>query len=84
MSTHKGLNIIRFSAITSTLSLLFIAILLIPISLKAFYWGRCFNNTLNWIDEKRELLEGWDRAAKESLAVGVCNGAVYEPVLKTK
>ena len=28
--------------------------------------------------------ENWDKASKESIAVAVCNGAVYEPELKTK
>jgi len=27
-------------------------------------------------------LEDWNLSAKQSLAVGVCNGAVYEPSLK--
>ena len=34
---------------------------------------------------KNEMgLKTWDRASKESIAVAVCNGAVYEPELKTK
>ena len=60
-----------------------IAIELVPLSRQAAYWNRCFDNTIKWIDEK-DNLKGWDQDAKESLAVGVCNGAVYEPKLKTQ
>ena len=28
-------------------------------------------------------LKGWDKEAIESLAVAVCNGAVYEPKIKS-
>ena len=35
------------------------------------------------MQSKREL-KNWDKASKESIAVAVCNGAVYEPELKTK
>ena len=31
-----------------------------------------------------EWAREWDKASKESIAVAVCNGAVYEPELKTK
>tara|TARA_Y100001968_G_scaffold329431_1_gene378757 strand:+ start:1392 stop:1643 length:252 start_codon:yes stop_codon:yes gene_type:complete len=60
-----------------------IAIELIPLSRQAEYWNRCFDNTFKWINEKPNL-NSWSKKAKESLAVGVCNGAVYEPKLKTK
>ena len=60
-----------------------IAIELVPVSRQAAYWNRCFDNTVKWIDEKGSL-KGWDQDAKESLAVGVCNGAVYEPKLKSQ
>ena len=59
-----------------------IAIELIPVSRQAAYWNRCLDNTVGWVNEAPDL-KGWDRKAKESLAVGVCNGAVYEPNLKT-
>ena len=59
-----------------------IAIELIPVSRQAAYWNRCLDNTVGWVNEAPDL-RGWDRKAKESLAVGVCNGAVYEPNLKT-
>ena len=60
-----------------------IAIELVPVSRQAASWNRCFDNTVKWIDEKGTL-KGCNQDAKESLAVGVCNGAVYEPKLKTQ
>ena len=41
------------------------------------------DSTVKWIDETPDS-KGWDQTAKESLAVGVWNGAVYEPKLKNK
>ena len=84
MSPHKGPNIIKYCVITSTATIVLILISLIPISRRSFYWIRCFDQTVNWINEKEKDLEGWDLIAKQSLAVGVCNGAVYEPKLKSK
>ena len=60
-----------------------IAIELIPVSRQAAYWNRCLDNTVAWANESSKL-SAWDQKAKESLAVGVCNGAVYEPKLKTQ
>ena len=60
-----------------------IAIELIPVSRQAAYWNRCLDNTVNWMD-KKGTLKGWEQKAKESFAVGICNGAVYEPTIKTK
>ena len=59
-----------------------IAIELVPVSRQAAYWNRCLDATVGWIGEKKDL-STWSKAAKESLAVGVCNGAVYESKLKT-
>ena len=84
MSPHKSPNIIKYCVITSTISLVLIAISILPIGKKAHRWNKCFTNTMNWINEKEEGLEDWNLQAKQSLAVGVCNGAVYEPKLKTK
>ncbi len=84
MSPNKGPKVIKYCVITSTTALVLILISLIPVSKKAFYWNRCFQQTIRWINEKEEDLSGWDKTAKQSLAVGVCNGAVYEPTLKTK
>ena len=60
-----------------------IAIELIPVSRQSSYWNRCIGSTIRWIDGAPNL-KGWDKIAKESLAVGICNGAVYEPKLKTE
>ena len=60
-----------------------IAIELVPVSRKATYWNRCLDSTIIWINESSDL-KGWDKKANQSLAVGVCNGAVYETKLKTK
>tara|TARA_B100000029_G_scaffold415509_1_gene419337 strand:- start:502 stop:741 length:240 start_codon:yes stop_codon:yes gene_type:complete len=59
-----------------------IAVELIPVSRQAAYWNRCLDNTITWANESKEL-SNWDQKAKEALAVGVCNGAVYESKLKT-
>jgi len=60
-----------------------ITIELVPVSRKATYWNRCLDSTIIWINESSDL-KGWDKKANQSLAVGVCNGAVYETKLKTK
>tara|TARA_Y100001968_G_scaffold324496_1_gene363918 strand:- start:6876 stop:7115 length:240 start_codon:yes stop_codon:yes gene_type:complete len=60
-----------------------IAIELIPVSRQAAYWNRCLDNTVNWINGAPDL-KHWSMKAKNSLAVGVCNGAVYEESSKSK
>ena len=84
MSPNKGPKVIKYCVVTSTTAILLIFISLIPISEKAFYWNRCFKKTFQWIDNYEMELKNWDKASKESIAVAVCNGAVYEPELKTK
>ena len=79
MSPQKSSKIIKYCLIISTAAIVLIAISLIPISKRAAYWNRCLNKTVLWINENEKDLEGWDKEAKESLAVAVCNGAVYEP-----
>ena len=83
MSSHKTPNIIKYCIITSTAAIVLIAVSLIPISRKAAYWNRCLDKTVRWINEKEIDLKGWDKEAKENLAVAVCNGAVYEPKFQT-
>ena len=61
-----------------------IAIQLIPVSRQAAYWNRCLDNTVKFLEKDVRQLKGWDKKAKESLAVGLCNGAVYEPKLNTE
>ena len=61
-----------------------IAIELIPVSRQAAYWNRCLDNTVKFLETDVRKLDGWDKKAKESLAVGLCNGAVFEQTIKTK
>ena len=82
MSLHNSPNIIKYCVITSTAAIVLIAISLIPVSRKAAYWNRCLDKTVRWINENETDLKGWDKESIESLAVAVCNGAVYEPKLK--
>ena len=84
MSSNKSPNIIKYCVITSTAAIVLIAISLIPVSRKAAYWNRCLDKTVLWLNEKENGLKGWDKASKESIAVAVCNGAVYEPKAKIK
>ena len=84
MSHNKGPKVIKYCVITSTTAIVLILICLIPVSKKAFYWNQCFKKTFQWIDKNEMELKNWDKASKESIAVAVCNGAVYEPEFKTK
>ena len=84
MSSNKSPNFIKYCLITSTASIVFIFMSLIPVSKKAFYWNQCFKKTYQWIDKKDIGLKNWNKSSKESIAVAVCNGAVYEPKTKSK
>ncbi len=84
MSQNKISNVIKYCAITSTAAIVLIAFSLIPVSRKALYWNSCLNKTVSWFDEKENDFKGWDKASKESIAVAVCNGAVYEPKIEKK
>ena len=84
MTTNNGPNIIKYCLITSTTGIVLIFISLIPVSKKAFYWNQCFKKTFQWIDKNEMELKNWDKASKESIAVAVCNGAVYEPKFNRK
>ena len=84
MSPYKDSKVIKYFVITSTTAIVLIFISLIPISKKAFYWNQCFKKTFQWIDKYEMELKSLDNASKESIAVAVCNGAVYEPKLKIK
>ena len=84
MSPNKGSKVIKYFVITSTTAIVLIFISLIPISKKSYYWNQCFKKTSQWIDKYEMELKNWDKASIESIAVAVCNGAVYEPKLKTK
>ena len=84
MSHDKSPNIIKYCLITSSTTIVLILFSLIPISKKALYWNQCLRKTYQWIERNEMELKNWDKASKESIAVAVCNGAVYEPELKTK
>ena len=84
MSPNKSPIIIKYCVITSTLAIFFIAITLIPVSRKAAYWNRCLDKTVSWFNEKENDLKGWDKVSKESIAVAICNGAVYKPNVEIK
>ena len=80
MSPHKGPSIIKYCVVTSTSALVLITISIIPLAKKAFRWNICFENTLSKIDEKEESLKDRNLSAKQSLAVGICNGGSYDPL----
>ena len=84
MSPHKSSNIIKYCVITSSTAICLILISLIPVSKKAFYWNQCLKKTYQWIDKNELELKNLDKSSKESIAVAICNGAVYEPKFKTK
>ena len=84
MSPSKSPIIIKYCVITSTTAIVLIFISLIPVSKKAFYWNQCLKKTYQWIDRNEMELKNWDKASKESIAVAVCNGAVYETKFKRK
>ena len=84
MSPNKGPKVIKYCVITSTTAIVLIFISLIPISKKAFYWNQCIKKTYQWINKNEIELKKMDKASKQSIAVAVCNGAVYEPKFKRK
>ena len=82
MLPNKNPNIIKYCVITSSTAIVLIFISLIPISKKAIYWNQCFTKTFEWINKSELELKNWDKSSKETIAVAVCNGAVYEPEFK--
>ena len=84
MSPNKSPNIIKYYVITSSTLLLLIFISLLPVSKKSFYWNQCIKKTYQWINKNEIELKKMDKASKQSIAVAVCNGAVYEPKFKRK
>ena len=61
-----------------------ISIDLVPLKKQSQSWNKCFKNTAFWLQQKGVNIAQLDKATKESLAVAVCNGAVYEPTPKMK
>ena len=82
MSSTNSHNIVKYSAITSALTLIMILIALIPSTRKSMKWNTCVNHTLGWFNRADSGLSQFDDNTKLSLAVAVCNGAVHEPVIK--
>ena len=61
-----------------------ISINLVPSKKQSQRWNNCFKNTALWFNKNLRNTAELDKATKESLAVAVCNGAVYEPTPKMK
>tara|TARA_B100000575_G_scaffold266579_1_gene244011 strand:+ start:273 stop:590 length:318 start_codon:yes stop_codon:yes gene_type:complete len=61
-----------------------ISIDLVPSKEQSQRWNKCFKNTSLWFNKKGGNLAELDKETKESLAVAVCNGTVYEPTPKMK
>ena len=61
-----------------------VSIDLFPLQKQSQWWNKCFKNTVLWFNKKGKNLAELDKETKESLAVAVCNGAVYEPTPKMK
>ena len=60
-----------------------IAIQLIPVSRQAAYWNRCLDRTSASLS-KVKAIEAIDDQSREVLSVMICNGAVFEPKMKTQ
>ena len=75
LSNNFFLGLIAFSFTT-------VSIQLIPLSKKASIWNRCLVKTTATLSKVKGLKE-MDYQSKEVLSVMICNGAVFEPKLKT-
>ena len=59
-----------------------VTILLIPLSKQASSWNRCLKKTSESLSQVKAV-QNFDDLSKEVLSVMICNGAVFEPKLKT-
>ena len=59
-----------------------VSIQLIPLSKQASSWNRCLKKTSSSLNQV-EAFKQIDDQSKEVLSVMICNGAVFEPKLKT-
>ena len=59
-----------------------ISILLFPISRQASSWNRCLRKTSETLSQVKAF-EKMNDESREVLSVMICNGAVFEPKLKT-
>ena len=69
------LGLIAFSITT-------VSIQLIPLSKQAYRWNRCFRKTSESLLQIKAFQQ-LDDQSKEVLSVMICNGAVFEPKIKT-
>ena len=60
-----------------------VTILLIPLSKQASSWNRCLKKTSESLSQVKAV-QNIDDQSKEVLSVMICNGAVFEPKLKTQ
>ena len=59
-----------------------LSIALFPISKQALSWNRCLRKTSETLT-KVKLVKEMNDESKEVLSVMICNGAVFEPKLKS-
>ena len=59
-----------------------VSIQLIPLSKQASIWNRCLKKTSKSLGQLKAIQQ-IDDQSKEVLSVMICNGAVFEPKLKT-
>ena len=59
-----------------------VSIQLIPLSRQASSWNRCLKKTSVSLIKVKAIQE-MDTESREVLSVMICNGAVFEPKLKT-
>jgi hypothetical protein len=65
-----------------TVCLTSVSIQLIPLSRQASSWNRCLKKTTASLSQIKAV-QKMDYESKEVLSVMICNGAVFEPKLKT-
>ena len=59
-----------------------LSIQLIPLSRQASSWNRCLKKTSSSLSQIKAF-EQIDDQSKEVISVMICNGAVFEPKMKT-
>ena len=59
-----------------------VSIQLIPLSKQATIWNRCLKKTSESLSQVKAFQQ-IDDQSKEVLSVMICNGAVFEPKIKT-
>ena len=78
------MNNFTFKIYLGLLSVAFttISILLFPISRQASSWNRCLRKTSETLSQVKAV-EKMNDESREVLSVMICNGAVFEPNLKS-